>query len=852
MADIELRFGKDVLVIDGAMGTMLQQMDISTDECVLLLNVLDPEVIIDIHKRYIAAGAYCVTSNTFEGTRAKLALYGLEDRAEELNRAGVRNARQAGAQHVLAGMGPCGLLMQPFGEASFEDVFEQFFEQVTALAKEGPDAILIETMTEISEARCAVLAAKAACDLPVMVSCTFGANGRMDLSGTDPATAAYILEGVGADVIGMNCGLGPRQLLPLFKQMAEAASVPLLVQPNAGIPYLDQHGNTIFPGTAEEMAETAVSFRSLGAQLIGSCCGSNPVFTAVIHALVGDTDVIRRPGSKAEKSMVLTSLTKSLRVGPGFPVRVIGERINPTGKPHLTEELERGSMSLVRQFAEQQELAGADLLDINVGAALVDATVVLPAAIQALIGFTSCPLVLDTTDFDALEAALRLYPGRALINSVNGDPQSYGSVFPLAKKYGAGVIVLALDREGVPKTLDARMAIVQRVREAAHANGLNDYDLLIDMLTMTAATDPQAPLITLQAVSRAEELGFATVLGVSNVSHGLPSRSELNAAFVAAAITAGLSAALVNPNDEAMIQTIKSCGSVAAITNLEHSTKDEIRLKHAIAAWDIAYRQAMSKAAEGTDRLIGEVVRADSSSSTQLPGEAVEEDPLGNSEALMAEAGLQLKRAILRGDHQAMSALVDAAIASGFAAESLVDTLLAPTLNDLGTAFERGEAFLPQMMVAAEAMKAAVTRIRDYLPQNDDNNHSGKVLFCSVKGDVHSIGKDICIALLESQGFLVYDLGVDVEPEMVLASIREHDVDIVCLSALMTTTLTAMKQTVELIYREEPRFREASDKAVLVGGAVVTQRWSDAMGAIYSADAPGCVEKVRQICMQNV
>ncbi len=841
MADIQMRFNKDVLVIDGAMGTMLQQMDISTDDCTMMLNVLDPEVIIDIHKRYVAAGAQCVTTNSFEGTRAKLAVHGLAERADELNRAAVRNAKVAGAQHVLADVGPCGLLMQPFGDAGFDDVYAQFFEQVSSLAKENPDAILVETMTDISEARCAVLAAKAACDLPIMVSCTFGANGRMDLSGTDPATAALILEGVGAAVVGMNCGLGPNQLLPLLKQMVQATSLPVLIQPNAGIPQLDQHNKTVFPGTADEMAEAAIAFRSAGAQLIGSCCGSNPVFTAAIHALVGDTDVVCRKDPEAGSSMVLTSLTRSVQIGCGHPVKVIGERINPTGKPSLTEELERGSMSLVRQFAEQQELAGADLLDVNVGAAQVDAAVILPAAVQALSGFTSCPLVLDTTDIIALEAALRLYPGRALINSVNGDPESYESVLPLAKRYGAGVIILALDRKGVPKSLEERVAIIQHVREAAHTYGLKDRDLLIDMLTMTAATDPQAPLTTLRAVAYVHELGLASVLGISNVSHGLPCRSELNAAFASAAITTGLSAALVNPNDQTMMQAIRDTGGTA----------DEASLDQSIEGWTSVYRQAMQKAAEGTDKLVAEVEKSSGASHDSQDIKHQGSKPENSKLSETATAELQLRQAILRGDREAMPALVDAAIGSGFAATALVDTILAPTLNELGAAFERGEAFLPQMMVAAEAMKAAVSRIREYLPQTDESDYAGRVLFCSVKGDVHSIGKDICIALLQSQGFQVFDLGVDVEPETIVSSIREHDVDVVCLSALMTTTLTAMRQTVELIYREEPSFKEASGKAILVGGAVVTQRWADTIGAIYSADAPGCVERVRQICMQN-
>ena len=834
MADIQLRLDKDVLVIEGAMGTMLQQMEISSEESGLLLNVLDPELITDIHRRYKAAGANCAVTNTFGGTKAKLQTYGLAERAEELNRAGVRAAKDADVQHVLADVGPCGLTMYPLGTASFEDVYQQFFEQISFLAAEGPDAILIETMADIAEARCAVLAGKAACNLPIFVSCTFNEYGRMDLSGTDPATAALILEGVGADAVGMNCGLGPEQMLPLFAQMAQATALPLLVQPNAGIPYLDAKGITVFPGTADEMAAAAWEFRRLGAQVIGSCCGTNPVFTAAIYAAVGDTDVVLRQPPLSVGRMVLASPNKNVAIGPGLPTRILGERINPTGKPELAAELEQGSMSLVRRFAEQQEQAGADLLDLNVGAPLVDAKIALPAAAQALVGFTSCPLVFDTTDPVALEAALRIYPGRALINSVNGDPESYELVFPLAKEYGAGIIVLALDKSGVPSDVEGRMAIIERVRQAANEHGLQDHDLLCDLLTMTAATNPQAPETTLLAVEQATSAGLATVLGISNVSHGLPERPMLNAAFASAAVAAGLSAAIVNPNDATMISTIRA----------QSDSSEHLSLESGLETWRLAFARAMQKAAAGTEKL------AEARSSATSDDSVQQDVPEKGASVIpeVVEAEKNLKGAVLRGDADAAPGCIDAIVASGVDAATITDNLLAPTLKELGTAFERGEAFLPQMMVAAEAMKAAVARIKHYLPIANADDFSGKVVFCSVKGDVHSIGKDICIALLESQGFKVFDLGVDVEPAAILDAARENDADVVCLSALMTTTLGAMQQTVNLIYSEEPRYRDDPGRAVLVGGAVVTKRWADIIGVGYAADAPSCVEIIREVC----
>ncbi|MDR3053634.1 MAG: homocysteine S-methyltransferase family protein [Coriobacteriales bacterium] len=832
MADLQLRLNKDILILEGAMGTLLQAQDVPSSECGELLNVLDPELIIDIHSRYKLAGAHCAITNTFGGTRVKLDAYGLGNRVEELNRSGVRLAKAAEVEHVLADVGPCGLVLEPLGSATFDTVYAQYFEQISALAAEKPDAILIETMADIADARCALLAAKAACDLPIIVSCTFAENGRMDLSGTDPATAAIILEAAGAAVVGMNCGLGPEQMLPLLEQMARATSLPLLIQPNAGIPYLNGKGETVFPGTADQLADYALEFKRLGAQFIGSCCGSTPVFTGALYAAVGGTDVMGRRPSFSQGKLVLASPNTTVALGGGEPTRIIGERINPTGKAQLTHELERGIMSELKQMAEAQEQTGADLLDVNVGAPEVDQKRVLPAAALALVGFSTCPLVFDTVDADSLEATLKIYPGRALINSVNGDPASYERVFPLAKRYGAGVVVLALDQNGLPKTVEDRLRIVKEVRIAAQSYGLKDSDLIFDMLVMAAASSPEAPELTLRAVEHASTLGLNTVLGISNVSHGLPDRSTLNAAYVEAAITAGLSAAIVNPTESTMRQVVK----------LANAGRSVIAFSDSLNAWRASYRAALRKVAQGAERIATGVQATEqqATSSAALAHKTPGNEP-GNAERL-------LKRAILRGDKDGTPSLIDAIIKTGIAAETIVDSLLTPTLQDLGDAFARGEAFLPQMMFAAEAMKVAVARIKTYLPAATDENASGRVLFCSVKGDVHSIGKDICVALLESQGFKVFDLGVDVAPEKVLEVARAEKVDVICLSALMTTTLHAMRETVDLIYREEPQFKTACNKAVCVGGAVVTARWAESIGARYSSDAPNCVETIRVIC----
>ena len=809
MPDIMMRLGRDVLVVDGAMGTMLHRAGLPAGECPELLNVTAPEMIADVHRLYDLAGADCVTTNTFGGSAPKLAEYGLADRVAELNVAAVRIARREGAAHVLADMGPTGLVMEPMGSATFDEVFDAFAEQAAALASAGPDAIFIETMTDIAEARCAVLAATSVTDLPVFVSCTFGLAGRMDLSGTDPETAAVVLEAAGADAIGMNCGLGPDQMLPLLRRMAAATKLPVYAQPNAGLPTLDAEGHTVFPGTPEEMGEFAAAARLAGAAMVGSCCGSTPAFSGAIVDAVADKDVVDLP-ERGLPGLVVAGPRRVVTIGAGSPVRVIGERINPTGKKALAEELRAGSMSLVRSFAAEQHAAGADLLDINVGAAGVDARMALPAAVLAVVGSSELPLVLDTTDPAALEAALRIYPGRALINSVNGDPASIEAVLPLAAKYGAAVVVLALDDIGIPETVEGRMAVVERVRAAAHEAGLTDADLIVDALVMTAATDVDAPRTTVGALSAAHESGLATTLGVSNVSHGLPNRPLLNAAFFDAAAAAGLDAGIINPSDH-VIMTAVGIANQARAAQVNPDAHDE-----AWTAWDAAYRTALAAAASGAEALAAPAAR-----------EAGPVDPLS-----------ALVSAVLLGDVDAAPGLVDALIESGIPAEEIIGSVLTPAIQRLGDAYGRGETFLPQMMVAAEAMKAAVTRVKELLPEGSKDASAGRVVFATVKGDIHSIGKDICVSLLESQGFDVLDLGVDVPAERVLEA--AVDADAVCLSALMTTTLPAMAHIVESV-------QAAIDGLpVFVGGAVVTAEWATSIGAGYSADAPGCVNAVRE------
>ncbi|KAF0208526.1 MAG: 5-methyltetrahydrofolate--homocysteine [Actinobacteria bacterium] len=827
MPDIERRLGREVLVVEGAMGTMLQRANIPSEQCHEQLNLTAPEIVEDIHRNFVLAGADCVATNTFGATRPKLAEYGLEAEVAAFNRAAVRIARRSGALHILADVGPTGLVMEPLGSATFDEVYDAFFEQVTELAAEQPDAILIETMTDIAEARCAVLAARAACDLPVFVTVSFGLSGRMDLSGTDPGTAAVVLEAAGASAVGMNCGLGPEQMLPLVEQMAAATALPLIVQPNAGLPRLVD-GATVFPGTAEEMGTFAARFVEAGASIIGSCCGSTPSFTGAISDYVRDKQV--RTDRHGLSGVVLAGPRGITRIGAGLPLTLIGERINPTGKKALAESLREGSMAVVRQYATEQQHAGAHLLDLNVGAAGVDAVAVFPEAIKALVGLADVPLVLDNTDPAALEPALKVYPGRALINSVNGSEESMAAVLPLAKRYGAAVVVLALDDDGIPATAEGRVAIVDRVRARAHAAGLTDGDLVVDCLVLTAASDPGAARATLDAVCIvSRDRGLATVLGVSNVSHGLPGRPALNAAYLAMAVGAGLNAAIINPSD---LDATRAIAATNALLGFDPQAANWIaRVQAEPASEGRAGGGGSARSSAAGEGVEGRIASADAAG----PRRGLSEDGAPATRTPTPSTSDKLTLAVERGDADGAPGLVDELVTAGMAPGDIIASVLTPAIQRLGDTYGRGEVFLPQLIVAADAMKAAVTAAKAHLPEGERTSE-GTVVFGTVKGDIHSIGKDICISMLESQGFAVVDLGVDVPAER-FAEVAV-DADVVCLSALMTTTLPGMEAAVRLV-------TERAGIPVLIGGAVVTADYAASIGAGYSSDAPGCVNAVR-------
>jgi len=804
-----------MLVLEGAMGTMLQKAGLLGDGAPEALNLIEPDSISRIHSFYRLAGADCAITNTFGANRIKLAHYNSETLVEEINRKAVALARKGAAPYVLADIGPTGLV-----NADFDEVYDVFFQQASALAAGQPDAFLLETFTDIAEIRCAIFACRdAAPDLPIIALVSCAESGRMELSGTDPETAAIILESLKVDAMGLNCGLGPEQMEPLAKAMRAATKLPIIVQPNAGMPTLASDGSTVFPGKPEDFTTFARNMKEAGIAGIGSCCGSDPEFTAYI------ADEIT--GAECDQSLHadtfglrIASPQRSLSIGTSAlganPLRSIGERINPTGKPALKAELQEGKMTLVRSYAAEQMQAGADILDVNVGVAGIDEPATLKAAILALAGAFPLPVAIDTTNPEALEAALKAYPGKALVNSVTGEQRSLDAVLPLVARYGAAVVVLALDDTGIPTTAQQRLKVVQTIRDRAREHGISDENLLVDSLVMAAAADKDAPRITLETTRLVkEELKLATLLGVSNVSHGLPNRALLNAAFLTAAANYGLDAAIIDPNNQVMTEAI----------TLANANRE----------------QAQAQATDALDtfqQLLEEALKP-----RYLPTENHNE-----SAARQLPARERLANAISLGDSDGAPQLVDELIQEGTSPTEIIEHVLTPAIQHLGTGFAEGTVFLPQLMVAADAMKVAVDRAKTYLPEKaaeDDQTNSNCVIFASVKGDIHSIGKDICCSLLESQGVRVVNLGVDISTERLLRAVEEEQAGIVCLSALMTTTLPAMAESTTALQERYP------DLSVLLGGAVVTKEWATQQGAYFEKDAPALAARIVELLREK-
>ena len=790
-----------IILADGATGTMLQSMGLQPGESPDSWTIKNPEAILAVHRAYIEAGAERITACTFGANRIKLSHYGLSKDVAALNHAAVKLARQAAGSRATVGgnLGPTGKLIHPLGELSFEEAFDVYAEQVVALTEAGVDYFILQTMIDIQEVRAALLAARQFGNAPIVCQMTFEASGRT-VTGTDPTTAAVTLAALGADALGANCSLGPEQLLPLVEKMIQATDLPVTIRPNAGMPAL-KAGKTVFPLSPQQYAAWVPRIVAAGVAAIGGCCGTTPQHIAAVRdALRGLSQVTTE--SPLRRAHCLTSRSRTVYLGSGFPIQIIGERINPTGRKLMAAELKEGSLASVKRDALAQQEAGAAILDVNAGVPGIDQAPLMARLVEELSQLVTLPLSIDTTDAAALEAGLRVYPGRALVNSVSAEPERLEQFLPIAKKYGAAILCLPLAPGGLPQTAAERVAIVRRIVDAATTIGFRRQDLLLDALTTTLAANPSAAsdvLATLELYAR--EFDLPVSMGLSNVSHGLPRRDLMNAYFFAMAAARGLSTPILNPLDPVMN------AAIAAVQALLGYDQQGLEYSRRFAAGPATVTTAGVANVDG-----------------KTP------DPVQ-----------QLRQAVIQGEKDAVGKYVLAAIEQGRDAAYIIEHGLTAAMNILGEDFGTGRCFLPQVLLAAEALKLGFQTLRTALPA-EQNQSLGKVMLATVAGDIHDLGKNIVAALLENNGFDIIDLGKDVASDKIVAAARLHRPDIVGLCALMTTTLPQIDKSIAAL-------RSAGIKVrTMVGGAVLTEEYARKAGAdTYAQDAVKAVALAREL-----
>lgn len=775
---IREEIGKRILFFDGGMGTLLQEQGLQAGELPETWNLKNPEPIIQIHKAYLAAGADIILANTFGANRFK---YGGD--LEKIVTAGVANAKKAVAEsgkkaYVALDIGSTGKLLKPMGTLDFEEAVGVFAEIIRVGEKAGADLILIETMSDTYELKAAVLAAKENSTLPIMATVIFDESKKM-LTGASPQVVVSLLEGLGVDALGINCGLGPKQMKEIVKELLKYASIPVIVNPNAGLPR-SENGKTVFDVGAEEFAEDMEEIVTMGAWFAGGCCGTTP---AHIQAMVEKCKEITPVPITPKNYTFVTSYSTAVELG-GRPV-IIGERINPTGKSKFKQALRDHNIDYILEEGVKQEDSGAHILDVNVGLPEIDEAAMMETIVYELQSIMPIPLQIDTTNMEAMERALRIYNGKPMINSVNGKAEIMEQVFPLVKKYGGVVVGLALDEDGIPDTTEGRLAIAEKIYQTGEKYGISRKDIVIDALVMTMSTNNESAKITLDTVKEITARGGKTVLGVSNISFGLPQRELINAAFFTMAMNNGLSAGIINPNAKAMRQ-----------------------------AYD-------------TFCVLGGY---DAQCMNYIENYAVTDAP--NAAAKPAAAKLNLTDSIIKGLKDQVYRATEEELKTKEPME-IINGELVPALDVVGQGFEKGTMFLPQLLMSAEAAKAGFEAIRQYVQSHGEaQEKKATIVIATVKGDIHDIGKNIVKVLLENYGYEVIDLGKDVPPEKIVETVVDKHAPLVGLSALMTTTVVNMEESIKELHKEAPWCK------IMVGGAVLTQEYADMIGAdFYGKDA---------------
>ena len=792
------------LFFDGAMGTMLQEAGLKPGELPETWNLLHPDKVRTIQQAYVQAGVDILKTNTFGANRLKFGAAHGQPEVADLVKAGVEIARAAFAAEnrrgfVALDLGPTGKLLQPFGDLPFEEAVSLYAEQVKAGAAAGADLILIETMSDSYEAKAAILAAKENSHLPIVCTFTFDEDGTL-LNGADVTSAMVMAEALGVVAVGFNCGQGPDTLVKLVPQALKAVDIPLVANPNAGLP-VQKDGHTVFHIGADDYAPLMVPFAEEGVSVLGGCCGTTPAHIANLIRACKD---IPLPAPRTGAPCAISGYGRAVDF-EGMPV-IIGERINPTGKKRLKEALKAQNMDYVCQLALEQLDKGAHVLDVNVGVPGVDEPALIEKVILTLQSITSVPLQIDTSNIEAMERALRIYNGRPLLNSVNGKAENLAAVLPLAKKYGAALVGLCLDEGGIADTAEGRLQVADKVITEAGRYGIPAKDMVMDPLAMTISTGGQNAQIDLEVIRRLKERHIKTVMGVSNISFGLPSRDAVNSAFFALAMQAGLSAGIINPNSAPMMQAYIAYGAL--------SGKDEGCKKYVDYFANAPQMVLVAKTATAG----------------------------GAGDAAKVEPGSSIQQAIIKGLTTQVEQGVRQALDSGRKALDIINEDMIPGLNVVGDLFEKKKLFLPQLLVSADAAKAGFEILKQSIATGASTEKGEPIVVCTVKGDIHDIGKNIVKVLLENYGYNVIDLGKDVPPETVLQAAKEHDAKLVGLSALMTTTVGAMEDTIHLLHKELPACK------IMVGGAVMTAEYARTIGAdFYGANAVASVNYANEL-----
>ena len=802
------------IFLDGATGSNLQKKGMPTGVCPEKWILDNAQVLLDLQKEFVDAGSHIVYAPTFTANRIKLKEYGLEDQIRQMNHDLVAISKEATKDRALVAgdITMTGEQLAPMGTLDFEELVDIYKDQIGYLEEAGVDLLVVETMMSLQETRAAIIAAKEVSNLAIMATMTFESDGRT-LYGTDAQTAAVVLESLGAAAIGTNCSTGPDKMTEIIRQMAAVTTVPIIAKPNAGLPSLDEAGNTIYDMEAPEFAASMKELVEAGASILGGCCGTTPEYIRMLKETTGTLPIIHRQPSARR---LLTSERQTISFGLDDNFIIVGERINPTGKKKLQAQLREGSMEMVADFAESQEACGAGILDVNMGMSGVDEKELMLNAIETVTGITSLPLSLDSSYVEVLEAALRRYPGRALINSISYETAKFEALLPIAKKYGAMFILLPLSDEGLPKSLEEKITIIKTMEARALELGMRKEDIIVDGLVATVGANKKAAIETLETIRYCKENGLATICGLSNISFGLPERSFVNTTFLTMAIQAGLTMAIANPSQELLV----SCAYASdLLLNKEGA--------------DIRYIQLMD-AAKAKREALGESPAAN----TGIPIHGMRKETASNQGTILDKVYAD----VMKGNGKSIVEDTKQALAEGHEAKELLDQVLLKAINDVGELFDKGKYFLPQLIASAEAMKLSIEYLEPLLAQGNSGKNMPTVVIATVEGDIHDIGKNLVALMLKNYGFQVIDLGKDVPKEKIIEAAKEHHAQVIALSALMTTTMQQMKHVIQ--YAKE---KDVNAK-IIIGGAVITQEYADEIGADgYSKDAADAVKVTKKL-----